>query len=86
MKVKRRLMFTYTEELIREPIIFNLGEQFNVVTNIHSADIAEDRGWVILEMEGEAEDIDEGIAWATSRGMRVEPTGEDIEAEDSSAE
>jgi len=86
MKVKRRLMFTYTEELIREPIIFNLGEQFSVVTNIHSADIGEDRGWVILEMEGEAEDIEEGIAWATSRGMRVEPAGEDIEVEDSSAE
>jgi hypothetical protein len=84
MAVKRKLMFTYPEELIREPIIYNLGEQFNIVTNIHSADIAEDRGWVILELEGEEEDIEEGIAWATSRGMRVEPAGEDIETNDSS--
>jgi hypothetical protein len=86
MTVKRKLMFTYPEELIREPIIYNLGEQFNIVTNIHSADIAEDRGWVILELEGEEEDIEEGIAWATSRGMRVEPAGEDIEINDSSNE
>ena len=77
--VKRRLIFTYTAELIREPIIYNLGEQFNIVTNILSADIAEDRGWVVLELDGAEEDIEEGIAWATSHGMRVEPAGEDIE-------
>jgi ABC-type methionine transport system ATPase subunit len=86
MKVKRRLMFTYTAELIREPVIYNLGEQFNIITNIHEANIAEDRGWIILDMEGEAEDIEEGIAWATSRGMRVEPAGEDIEVDDSTTE
>ena len=82
MRVKRRLMFTYTSELIKEPIIYNIGEQFNIVTNIHSADIAEDRGWVILELEGEEEDIEEGIAWATSRGMRIEPAGDAINEKD----
>ena len=71
--VKRRLIFTYPPELIREPIIYNLGEQFNIVTNIHLADISEDRGWVVLELEGKEKDIEEGIAWATSKGMRVEP-------------
>jgi len=76
--VKRRLRFTYTEELIREPIIYNLGEQFNIVTNILSADIAEDRGWVVLELDGEEKDIEEGLAWATSHGMRVDPAGEDL--------
>ncbi len=77
--VKRRLMFTFPPELIKEPIIHNLGQQFNIVTNIHLADIAEDRGWVVLELEGEEKDIEEGIAWATSKGMRVDPAGEDME-------
>ncbi len=76
--VKRRLMFTFPPDLIREPIIYNLGHQFNIVTNIHLADISEDIGWVVLELEGEEKDIEEGIAWATSRGMRVDPSGEDI--------
>jgi hypothetical protein len=75
--VKRRLMFTFPPELIKEPIIHNLGQQFNLVTNIHLADIAEDRGWVVLEIEGEERDIEEGIAWATSKGMRIDPAGED---------
>ena len=79
--VKRRLMFTYPPELIREPIIFNLGEQFNIATNIHLADISEDRGWVILELEGEDKNIEEGIAWATSKGIRIEPAGGDTNEE-----
>ena len=56
-----------------------IGQQFNIVTNIHLADIAEDRGWVVLELEGEEKDIEEGIAWATSKGMRIDPAGEDTE-------
>ena len=77
--IKRRLMFTFPPELIKEPIIYNLGQQFNIATNIHLADISEDRGWVMLELEGEEKDIEEGIAWATSKGMRVDPAGGDIE-------
>ena len=75
--VKKKLLFTYTEDLIREPIIYNLGEQFDIITNIHSADITEDRGWVMLELEGDEKAIEEGIAWATSRGMRVEQASEE---------
>jgi ABC-type methionine transport system ATPase subunit len=77
--VKRRLMLTFTPELIKEPIIYNLGQQFNIMTNINLADIAEDRGWVILELEGDEKDIEEGITWITSRGMRVDPAGDDVE-------
>ena len=31
---RRHVMFTFPQELIREPIIYNLGQQFRVVTNI----------------------------------------------------
>ena len=75
--VKQRLVLTFPPELIKEPIIHNLGQQFNIVTNIQLADIAEDRGWVVLEVEGEEKDIEEGIAWATSKGMRIDPAGGD---------
>ena len=76
--VKRRLMFTYPSELIREPIIFNLGEQFNIVTNIHLADISEDRGWVVLELEGEETNINSGIETLKQQGIDVELVEGDI--------
>jgi ABC-type methionine transport system ATPase subunit len=75
---KRRVMFTFPPELITEPVIYSLGQQFQVVTNIRRADVTENRGWVVLEMEGREEDIEEGIAWVTSKGVRVDPVSGDI--------
>lgn len=75
---RRRVMFTFPPELITEPVIYNLGKQFKVVTNIRRADVTEDRGWVVLEMEGRDEDIERGITWVTSKGVRVDPIGGDI--------
>jgi len=71
-------MLTYGPEVSSEPIIYTIGQQFNLVTNIHRADATEDRGWIELELEGAEEDIEAGIAWAISRGVRVDPVGEDI--------
>lgn len=70
---KRRVMFTFPEELIKEPIIYNLGQQFKVVTNIRRADLTSDKGWLVLELEGKEEEIEEGITWVTSKGVRVDP-------------
>ena len=69
---KRRVMLTYSPELSSEPIIYTIGQQFNLVTNIHRADATEDRGWIELELEGLEEDIEAGIAWAISKGVRVD--------------
>ena len=76
--VKRRVMFTFPQELIKEPIIYTLGHQFRVVTNIRRADISEDKGWVVLELEGEEKEIEQGIAWVTAKGVRVDPVIGDI--------
>jgi len=75
---KRRVMFTFPEELIREPIIYNLSHQFKVVTNVRRADVSESRGWVVLELEGEEEEIERGISWVISKGVRVDPVVGDI--------
>ncbi len=76
--VKRRVMLTFTPETIAEPIIYTIAQQFNIVTNIRQADLTEDRGWIVLELDGEDKDIEDGITWAISRGVRVAPAGNDI--------
>ena len=74
---KRRVMLSFTPETVTEPIIYTISQQFNLVTNIRQADLAEDRGWIIVELDGEDQDIEAGIAWATSRGVRVDPAAEE---------
>ncbi|UCG10243.1 MAG: NIL domain-containing protein [Dehalococcoidia bacterium] len=75
---KRQVMFTFPPELVREPIIYNLSLQFKVVTNIRRADISEDKGWVVLELEGDEKDIERSIAWLTQKGIRVDPATGDV--------
>ena len=70
---KRQVLFTFTSEVITEPIIYNLSQQFRLATNILRADLAEDKGWIVLELDGKDGDIEAGIAWAISKGVRVTP-------------
>ena len=74
---KRRVMLSFGPETITEPIIYTISQQFNLVTNIRQADLAEERGWIIVEFEGDEEDIEAGLAWAISKGVRVDPTSEE---------
>ncbi len=75
---KRQVMFTFPEDLIKEPIIYTLSHQFKIVTNIRRADISENKGWVVLELEGEEKEIEQGIAWVISKGVRVDPVTGDV--------
>ena len=75
---KKQVMFTFPSELIKEPIIYKLGQQFKIVTNIRRADVNGDKGWVVLELEGKGEDIERGIVWVTGKGVRVDPVVGDI--------
>lgn len=75
---KQRVKFTFPPELIKEPVIWKLGRQFDLVTNIRRADVTEDRGWVVLEIEGDIGEIERGIQWVTEQGVRVDPVPGDI--------
>ena len=76
--VTKRIKFTFPQELIKEPVIYKLGVDFGIVTNIRRADIRDDMGWVVLELEGESDVVDEGLEWVISTGVRVDPIAGDI--------
>ena len=72
------MKFTFVEDLIKEPIIWKLAKEFDVVTNIRRADVTDERGWVILELDGDRDEIDRGLEWVRKNGVRVDPVYEDI--------
>jgi ABC-type methionine transport system ATPase subunit len=74
----RRAKFTFPTGLITQPVIYDLGQNFRVVTNIRRADVREDVGWVILELEGDEEEIERGLDWVNSMGVRVDPVSGDV--------
>ena len=75
---KQRVKFTFPTDLVKEPIIFYLGRDYNVVTNIRRADVQEDVGWVVLELDGDESDIERGLAWVGSTGVRIDPVSGDV--------
>ncbi len=75
---KKRIKFTFPQTLITQPLIYDLGHKFKVVTNIRRADVTEDRGWVILELEGTEREIQRGISWIKDQGVRVDPVEGDV--------
>jgi ABC-type methionine transport system ATPase subunit len=74
----KRVKFTFVQGLIKEPVIWKLAKQFDVITNIRRADVTDDRGWVILEVDGDADEIERGLKWVEEQGVRVDPVYEDI--------
>jgi ABC-type methionine transport system ATPase subunit len=75
---KQRVKFTFPTALVTQPIIYNLGKKFDVITNIRRADVRDEMGWVILELEGANDEIQRGVAWVSSLGVRVDPIAGDV--------
>lgn len=76
--VKQRIYLTYPVPLIREPLIYELGVQFALRTNIRGANVSETMGLVALELEGAPSEIERGIAWLRARGVTVEPIEKNV--------
>ena len=75
---KQRVKFTFEETLVKKPVIYELGRKFKIVTNIRRAEVGETLGWVILELDGEESDIQSGLEWVSSTGVRIDPLGGDV--------
>ena len=70
--LRRRYIFTFPTKKVTEPVIYNLCKDFEIETNIRRADVREDTGWVILELKGTEEEIEKGLNWVASKGVRVD--------------
>ena len=69
---KKMVHLTFPEELIQEPIIYRLGHKFNVVTSIFRAAVGEKDAWILLELDGDEEEIGRSIEFLVVQGISVE--------------
>ncbi len=76
--VREKVYLTYPPALIKEPLIYQVGHKFKVVTNIRGADISETMGLVALELDGPQEEVDRAIEWLRARGVTVEPIEKNV--------
>lgn len=79
---ERRVKFTFRGEQVKEPVIYRLGKDFPVITNIRRAQVEGDSGWVVLEVEGDVDSINEGLDWVREQGVEVTPVDGEMLAGD----
>lgn len=75
---KLRLHLTFPEQLIQEPLIWRLGRQYDIITNVRRANVEEKVGWIILEVEGTEEALEQGIDWLEEMGVQVDRLHGDV--------
>jgi len=63
----------FPSRLITRPIIYELGKNFEVITNVRQASVTPEVGLVSVELAGERDEIKKAIAWLEELGVKVEP-------------
>lgn len=68
-----RFHIRFPEDKIREPIVYQIGREFKVVTNVRRADVRETTGWMDLELTGETAEIERAVDGMRKKGVIVDP-------------
>jgi hypothetical protein len=71
-----RVQLDYPLEQVKEPIIFHLVTDYRLIPNIRRANIdVHTGGMLVLEIEGTAEDLEDGVAFLRGLGITVTEIG-----------
>ncbi len=68
-----RFHIRFPEEKIKEPILYQIGHEYKVVTNVRRADVRETTGWLDVELSGETEEIERAVEGLRKKGVIVDP-------------
>ena len=63
----------FPEDMIKEPVIYQIGHEYKVVTNVRRADVRETTGWMDLELTGDSSEIERAIVGLRTKGVTVDP-------------
>lgn len=73
-----RVRLTFPPERVTEPVVYNIGHQYNVVTNIRRANVTADEGWIILELIGDTDELERLVDHLRNIRVQVEPVEGDV--------
>lgn len=77
--ISQKIVLIFPKDKIDKPIIFKLIKESNLSFNIMKASISPDQeGHMVLEVDGEKQEIEKGIKFLKDQGVKVEPLSKDI--------
>jgi len=75
---KKAFQLYFPQKLIKEPIMYVVARDYNLLLNIRRAKITSEFGEATIELEGELEAILKAEEAFRNRGVKVEPVLGDI--------
>ena len=76
--VKKMVKLIFPQQLLKEPVIFRMAKEYNVIPNIRRARVTKTVGELFLELAGEQKNIEGGIGYMVKLGVDVKPIEGDI--------
>jgi L-aspartate semialdehyde sulfurtransferase ferredoxin len=65
--------------MITQPIIGRMVKEFDVMPNIRRANVEERVGWIICEIGGEDDAVEQALHWLDGLGIQVDDLGTVVE-------
>lgn len=72
-KTTKRVTLVFPVNQIKEPAVFLMAKKYDIMPNIRRARVTESVGEMMLELEGTEKNLENGIRFLESRGIKVEP-------------
>ena len=71
-KTTKRVMLVFPQNQIKEPAVFLMAKKYDIMPNIRRARVSETVGEMMLELEGTEKNLQSGIKFLESRGIKVD--------------
>ena len=75
---RKQMTLVFPQHLIKEPVIYMMAKECEVLPNIRRAKITETVGEVTLELEGPDDQLKKAVAFLEKKGVKVEPVVGDV--------
>lgn len=67
-----RLELTFPEKLIKKPVLYELVKKYDVIPNIRRANVDEKFGWIVLELSGDDDELEQALTHLRELGIEIE--------------
>ncbi|MGO9378743.1 MAG: NIL domain-containing protein [Dissulfurispiraceae bacterium] len=77
--MKKKVKLIFPQHLVKEPVIFTMAKNYDVMPNIRRARITDTVGEMVLILEGTQENLEKGLDALKNQGVEVEHIESDVE-------
>jgi ABC-type methionine transport system ATPase subunit len=75
---RKQVTLIFPQHLIKEPVVYMMIKEYDVIANIRRAKVTESVGELTLEIEASDDTLKKAVAFLEKKGVKVEPITGDV--------